>query len=187
MRDENKQLKPWLESWGAWRRLRLNISYPADAASCNPDLHIAKPIIEPLFKMPSFVYNKHLSPFENAIYNLERMRAMERVLREYHHIKRTETKPKRIGSVPDYNPHWRMNYIDRQIQTLPDRLREVIILRYEREYKVKEMPAIIGIKLDAVHKRLANAHQRLKLIPRLMVSRDRPIKNYSPNYKNYSN
>lgn len=176
IRDETKNLRPWLESWGAWRRLTLVIGYPTDSVSCNPDLHIAKPVIEPLFKMPAYIFNPKLSTLENANINLARMRYAEKMLREYHHIKRTETKPKRRGSVPNYNPHWRMNLIDRHVQALKPRLREVITLRYEQEFKVNELPRLIGRTLDTVNRRMANAHQALRDIPRLMVSCETPIR-----------
>ncbi len=176
MRDTLKQLRPWLESWGAWRRQQLAISYPSDAVSCNPDLHIALPIPEPAFRMPSYTYDRQLSPYQNAVINVRRLRAMEKVLREYHHIKRTETKPKRTGLVPNYNPHWRMNLIDRNIAELPDKQREVITLRYEQELKTDEISYMIDRSLDAVKKRLSYAHQRLQPIPRLMVSREAPLR-----------
>ena len=176
MRDETKQLRPWLESWGAWRRLQLNISYPIDSVSCNPDLHIAKPIIEPLFKMPSISYNPRLSVLENANIYRKRLYEHERLLREYHHIKRAETKAQRRGIVPDYNPQWRMNLIDRRIQELSEREREVILLRYEKELKVQEIPELINRTLDTVKKRLQNAHNHLLSIPRLMVSHGTPIR-----------
>lgn len=174
MKDNTKQLRPWLESWGAWRRLTLNIGYPQQAMSCNPDLHIAKPIIEPAFRMPS--YHKKLSGLDNAGHHLRRLKMAERELREFHHIKRTETKPKRQGIVPNYNPHWRMNVIDRYIQALPDRMRKVITLRFEKELKINEIGYIIARTPEAVNKRLANAYQRLDLIPRVMQTQHAPLK-----------
>ena len=169
MRDKTKQLRPWLESWGAWRRMTLNIGYPRQAISCNPDLHTATPFKEPAFTMPSINYHRNLSSIDNAQHYQRRLYAAERAIREYHHIKRTETKPSRRATIPNYNPHWRMNTIDRYVQRLPDNLRKVITLRYERELKNNEISQVIGRTTEAVNKRLASAYQRLELIPRIMT------------------
>lgn len=178
MKDRNKQLRPWLESWGAWRRLTLNIGYPKAAVSCNPELHIALPIKEPAFKMPVIPYHQHLSNEDNANHYRRRLKIAEKTLREFHHIKRTETKPKRRGTIPNYNPHWRMNLIDRYVQALPHRLRKVITLRFENELKIDEISHVIGRTTDTVNKRLANAYQRLHLIPRIM-QQGAPLKTQS--------
>jgi len=177
MRDTNKRLRPWLESWGAWRRLRLNIDYPIEAISCNPDLHTALPITEPSFRMPK--YDDRLTPEANA----KRIIKWERALREYYHVKRTETKPKRTSRSPDYDPHWRMNAIDREVTALPDKLQEVIRLRYEREYLVKEIPAIIKRSAIAVHKRFEQAHNALQHVPYIVQNED----TYSLHLEYYKN
>lgn len=177
MHDINKTLRPWLESWGAWRRIKLNIDYPIESVSCNPDLHIATPIPEPSFRMP--VYNDRLTPEENAA----RVLNHEKMLREYYHIKRSETKPQRTSRPPDYDPHWRMNLIDRAIEELPPPVRDVIKLRYEHEYKVKEIPEKIGRSIDAVHKRFAKGHRLLRYLPHMLSDPDR----YSKLRKNCNN
>lgn len=175
MRLELKHLKPWLESWGAWRRLQINIGYPVSAMSCNPDLHIALPIVEPPFKMPAFLYDVKMSLEENALLNLARLRLAERRLREYHNIKRAETKPQRQGIVPNYNPNWRMNLIDKRVQALSSGQKEIIFLRYECELKTKELQTHLARSRDAINSRLRKAHCALMDIPNLMHDRYAPI------------
>lgn len=152
MRAPFKLLRPWLQSWGDWRRSTLVIGYPTQAISCNPDLHIAKPFSEPAFKK------------ENEL-----------LLRQFHHIKRQATKPKRKGTVPNYDPLWRMNLIDRCIMELETESKQIIFLRYYNELKVKEIVQVIHRSEDTVHKRIAKAHRALSNIPDLMVSRGAPI------------
>lgn len=167
MRDEFKKLRPLLEDWGSWRRLRLNIGYPTQATSCNPDLHIAKLFREPSFTMPAF--RNHIS------YQAMRL-AKEKQLREHYHIKANETKPQRRGKVPNYNPHSRMNLIDRRVYGLSDALKQVVLLRYEQELKTKEIPNVIGRTLETVNKRLAKAHKLLSDLPDKIVSHETLIK-----------
>lgn len=166
MRDEYKKLRPWLESWGAWRRMTSNIDYPMDSVSCNPDLHTALTPIEPSFKMP--IYNEKLTPEHNS----ERLLAHEKKLREFYHVKRSYGKNQQTSRVPNFDPNWRLNFIDREIMTMPELQKQVTILRYEREYKIKEIAKLIDRTIEAIHKRIADSHGYLKHIPRLMVSRE---------------
>lgn len=176
MRDTNKQLRPWLESWGDWKRLTLAIGYPVESVSCKPENHSALPIHEPSFKLPVFTYNQNLTLEQNAQRYSLQIKTAEKRLREFHHIRRTETKLKRHGIVPNYDPHWRMNLIDRLIAMLKPQLNEIIRLRYESELKVKEISKLLGVNEDTLHRRIATAHRKLRLIPTLMVSHGTPLK-----------
>lgn len=165
MRDQFKRLRPLLQDWGTWRRMRLNIGYPHQAISCNPDLHIANPILEPSFIFPSYRYSQSRTLTENEIFNRQRRLIRERQLREHFHIKRSETKPRRRSIVPNYKPHSDMALIDKRVAGLSDGLKQIIKLRYEQELKTKEIPKIIHRSLDTVNKQLARAHKILSDLP----------------------
>ena len=107
---------------------------------------------------------------------MKRLKAAEKLIREYHYISAKETKPQRVSVVPDYNPHWRMNLIDRRVSELSDKLKRVVALRYQDELRADEIAKVINRTIEAVHKRLAVAHEALQDIPRLMVSHGTPIK-----------
>lgn len=166
MRDDLKKLRPWLESWGAWRRITLITGYPTSSVSCNPDLHAALPSNEPGFMMPK--YDERLSPEVNA----NRMIAREKELREYYHVRRTETKPSRTSIVPNYSPHWQMNFIDREINLLSPVLKNAIKLRYEDQLKSDEISVLIKRTVDAANKQLDRAHVNLNHVPNVVVSRE---------------
>ena len=136
--------------------------------------------------MPVFTYNKNLTLEQNARRYGEQIQKAERRIREYHHIKRSETKPKRHSIVPNYDPHWRMNLIDRLIADLKPKLNQVIDLRYARELKIKEIAFALDSSENTIHKQIARAHYQLRLIPTLMVSHGtQPIRDH--NQQNASN
>lgn len=162
VRDDYKILRGWLQTYGAYLRIRLIMDYPIESVSCNPDLHTAIPIREPSFRMP--LWDTQLSVNENQ----KRLDDHEKELREYYHIKRTETKPKRVSRSPKYNRHWRMNYIDRQVMALSACKRRAILLRYEERLSGEEMATVLSRSEAAVKSIIRSAHNKLKHIPREM-------------------
>lgn len=162
MRDEFKELRKWLELWGAYRRVTLILGYPTSSVSCNPDIHTALPIPEPSYKMPA--YNTKLSSEANAKHFL----AYERKLFEHNHIKRTTKKPKRVSVVPNYDPSWQMSLIDKEILKLSYEYIEVIKLFYQGQLKVSEIASIICRTKRGTERRLREARLKLTHVPRVV-------------------
>ncbi|MBN1875328.1 MAG: sigma-70 family RNA polymerase sigma factor [Anaerolineae bacterium] len=111
--------------------------------------------------------------FETWLYRVTVNRCKMRVRRKQIPSAEWDDVEEQLERLPAGNiEHPEQVYLEREhvtqlwqaVNQLPQECREVLILRYQRDFSYQEMADILGVKLGTVKSRLYNAHKKLKTL-----------------------
>lgn len=143
MRDEFKAIRDQLKDWGEYRRAGIGtMGYLKKSVAFDPTNNE-----ELTYKEPSYLVRQITEQDER------RFRAYQ--------MKQRSTAPKLNGRTPFYFAHKRLNKLDRKVSKLPDNLRSVIVLKFEKQLKNNEIAVYLSVSTRTIEDWTARSYEKL--------------------------
>jgi DNA-directed RNA polymerase specialized sigma24 family protein len=141
MKDDNREIRFALQSWGAYKRRSFAaLNYPSSISAFNSKHH-EPPVSEPNWK------RKHIS--ENDEY-------------KFRQRKQISTRPKRKQLIPSYIGNKYVNMLDIAISELPKLYRDHAEFKYVYELKDVEIAEKASKTVKAIEKRTSKLYCLIK-------------------------